>query len=159
MRRRWKYWVVVLLVAAALVFLLKFVVRPSVIVGTSMTPTLQPWELCLLRRVREYEPRRGDIVMFRSADDPPLHLIKRVLALPGETVAIAKGVVLINGVPLTEPYTTLNPMWQMPATNVPAGKVFVLGDNRAVELDETVHGLVATRLVLGRLLWHGRWRK
>jgi len=159
MKRGWKFWLLMLPVAAAVALVAKFVVRPSVIIGTSMTPTLQPWELCLSARVRDYRPQRGDIVMFRTADDPPLYLIKRVLALPGETVAIDGGVVRINGAPLPEPYTAPNPTWQMPATNVPPGRVFVLGDNRDVDLDATVHGLVATRLVLARLVWHWRWRR
>lgn len=149
-----------LLVLAAAMFLLgRYVLRPSVVVGQSMEPTLQSWELCLSLRVHHYRPQRGDIVTFRTADDPPLYLVKRVIGLPGETVAINNGALLINHLSVPEPYTTVNPSWQMPATNVPPGKVFVLGDNRDVDLEATVHGMVATRLVLYRLVWHGRWRR
>jgi signal peptidase I len=157
--RRTTTVLLLLAIAAGLFVIGRYVLRPSVVVGQSMEPTLQSWELCLSLRTPHYRPQRGDIVTFRTADDPPLYLVKRVVGLPGETVGLEGGVVQINGQPLPEPYTTVNPSWQMPATNVPPGKVFVLGDNRDVDLDATVHGLVATRLVLYRLVWHGRWRK
>ena len=135
-----------------------FVIRPTVIVGESMTPTLQSWDFCLMRRQRHYAPQRGDIVMFRTADDPPLWLIKRVVALPGEAVAIEHGIVTINGVPLSEPYTTVNPGWALPLTKVSPGKIYVIGDNRTVNAEETWHGTVAIRLVKGRLFWSWRWK-
>jgi signal peptidase I len=96
--------------------------------------------------------------MFRTADHPPLRFIKRVVALPGETIALSNGVVWINAVSLAEPYTTLNPSWELPATNVPPGRVFVIGDNRAVPMDGAVVGLVATRLVEARMVASWRWR-
>jgi len=99
------------------------------------------------------------MVMFRTADDPPIHFIKRVIALPGETVAVSNGVVYLNGAPLREPYATNNSIWTLPPTNVPPGCVFVMGDNRAEGGTETWHGFVATRLVIGKLLWHGRWKR
>jgi signal peptidase I len=149
-----------LLVAGACVFVVvKFVVTPFVVVGDSMSPTLKSWDLCLMQRVRHYEPRRGDIVVFRTADDPPLYFVKRVIALPGETVSIKSGVVQINGKPLAELYTTTNPDWQMEPTLLPAGKVFVVGDNRDFGREEYVQGLVATRLVRARMLGHWRWKR
>jgi signal peptidase I len=152
-----------LLIAAAavvVIFLIgKFVVTPFLVVGESMTPTLQHMELCLMQRVYHYRPQRSDIVVFRTADDPPLYLVKRVVALPGEIVGITNGIVQINGQPLPESYTPPNPNWELPATIVPADKIYVIGDNRSVAIDETVHGLVATRLVKARLLTHWRWKR
>ena len=98
--------------------------------GTSMEPTLQSWELCLSLLVHHYQPERGEIVTFRTADDPPLYLVKRVLGLPGETVAIERGVVQINGQPLPEPYARMPRLRPWPI-----------------------------RLVLYRMVWHGRWRR
>ena len=137
----------------------QFIGTPAVVVGESMVPTLRSWEVCWMQRVQPYVPARGDILMFRTADDPPLQFIKRVIALPGETIGIRAGQVLINDQPLPEPYTTPNPAWALVATHVPAGKVYVIGDNRTVPLDLTVHGLVATRLVQAKLAAHWRWRK
>jgi signal peptidase I len=145
-----------LLVAA---LLLSLTLRTSVVVGNSMAPTLRPWDYCISVRTRQYNPRRGDIVTFRTADDPPLYIIKRVVALPGETIAIERGIVTINGRPLPEPYTTINPAWEMEPLLVPEGRIFVLGDNRSLDREDSVQGLVATRLVVGRVLWCWRWKK
>lgn len=132
----------------------KFVITPFVVVGDSMEPTLRSLDLCLMQRVRPYPPARGDIVMFRTADDPPVRFVKRVIALPGDILAITRGVVSINGVVLAEPYAPLNPDLELPATNVPPDKVYVMGDNRS----DTLRTFVAIRLVQGRLRWHWRWK-
>jgi signal peptidase I len=137
----------------------KFIITPYLVVGESMTPTLRHMDLCLMRKVWNYRPSRGDIVVFRTSDDPPLFLVKRVIALPGETISITNGIVQIDDRPLPESYAPPNPSWEMPTTAVPADKVFVIGDNRTVALDETVHGLVATRLIKARLLAHWRWKQ
>jgi signal peptidase I len=159
MRRRTKILCWVLAVVGVLFLLSRFVAKPCVIVGESMSPTLRSWDLCLMQRVYHYQPRRADVVMFRTADDPPIHFIKRVIALPGETVAVSHGVVQLNGSSLAESYTTINSDWQMSSTNVPPDRVFVIGDNRAEGGTETWYGFVATRLVIGKLIWHWRWKK
>jgi signal peptidase I len=159
MKGRTKSLLWLIAVSAYVFVVVKFVVTPFVVVGESMSPTLKSWDFCLMQRVRHYEPRRGDIVVFRTADDPPLHFVKRVIALPGETVTIERGVFQINGKPLAEPYTTVNPDWQMEPTLLPAGKVFVEGDNRDFAREEYVQGLVATRLVQARMLGHWRWKR
>ena len=159
MRRRTKVLLGLALASLAFGLVLKFVVAPYLVVGESMTPTLQSWDLCLMQRVHHYRPRRGDIVAFRTADDPPLHFIKRVVALPGEVLAVHTGAVEINGVLLPDQYTALNLDWEIPPTVVPADKVYVIGDNRQVGLGETLHGLVAARLVEARLIAHWRWKR
>lgn len=138
---------------------LRFVITPTVVVGESMEPTLRTWDVCWFRRCQRYSPTRGDVVMFRTADNPPLRFIKRVIAVPGETVAISNGVVQIDGRPLPEPYTTVNPTWELPATNVPPDRVYVIGDNRDGPMDLTVQGLVATRLVQAKMVGYWRWKK
>jgi signal peptidase I len=147
------------IVVLGLFLVVKFIAAPYVVIGDSMSPTLKSWDFCLMRRVRHYEPRRGDIVVFRTADDPPLYFVKRVIAIPGETISIDHGAFIINGKPLPEPYTKPNPDWQMQPTPVPAGKVFVCGDNRAFERENYVQGLVATRLVQAWMIGHWRWKR
>lgn len=159
MKLRFKVIVGALAFAAAMVLVSKFVVSLYLVDGQSMTPTLQHLDLCLTRVTRPYRPQRGDIVVFRTADDPPLYFVKRVLGLPGETIAIRRGVVEINGAPLPDQYVPVKPEWELPPTVVPADKVYVIGDNRRVALDETVHGLVAVRLVKARLIAHWRWKR
>lgn len=159
MKRRTKLLLGMALIAVGLGMVGKFVVSPYLVVGASMTPALEHMDLCVMRKVWRYRPQRGDIVVFRTADEPALHFVKRVVALPGETVAISNGVVVIDGAPLREQHVELNPEWDLPATAVSADKVYVIGDNRTVPLDETVHGLVATRLIKGRLITHWRWKR
>jgi signal peptidase I len=159
MKRRAKVLLRLLVIGAGLFLIIKFVVTPYIVVGDSMSPTLESWDLCVMPRVYHYQPRRGDIVIFRTTDDPPLYFVKRVVALPKETIAIEHGVVTINGVALSEPYTTVNPEWEMDPTPVPENKMFVIGDNRDLSEENYVLGLVATRLVRARLLWHWRWKK
>jgi signal peptidase I len=105
-------------------------------------------------------------VVFRTSEFdtqgrrvPPLYFVKRVIALPGETIAIENGLIKINSVPQPEPYTTINADWQMAPKTVPDRKVFVIGDNRDLPEEDYVLGLVATRLVKARMLWHWRWKK
>jgi signal peptidase I len=159
MKLRTKIRLSVLAALITLSLVAGFVVRPYIVAGKSMTPTLRPWDLCFMRVISHYQPHRGDIVMFRTADDPPLYFIKRVIALPGETISIERGIARINSAPLAEPYTTINPSWQMEPTPVLAGKVFVIGDNRDLFREDYVLGLVGTRLIKARLLGHWRWKR
>jgi signal peptidase I len=159
MKRRAKSLLWLLVIGVGVFLVAKLVAVPRIVYGDSMSPTLKSWELCVMQRVRHYEPRRDDIVEFRTADDPPLYFVKRVIALPGETVSIEHGVFKINSAPLSEPYTTVNPNWQMEPLLLPSGKVFVVGDNRDFDLEDYVKGPVATRLVKSRMLWHWRWKR
>ena len=159
MKRGAKSLLRLLVIGVSVFLVVKFIAVPRIVYGDSMSPTLKSWELCVMQRVRHYEPRRGDIVVFRTADDPPLYFVKRVIALPGETVSIEHGVFKINGAPLSEPYTAINADWEMEPTPLPAGRIFMVGDNRDFELDAYVKGPVATRLVQARMLWHWRWKR
>jgi len=159
MKRSAKRLLWLIAIGVGLFLITRFVVKPFVVVGESMTPTLRSWDLCLMRRVYHYQPRRGDIIVFRTADNPPLYFVKRVVALPGETIVIENGVVSINGAPLPEPYTTVNSSWQLEPTPVPPGKIYVMGDNRDLPREDYVLGLVATRLVQDRMVGHWRWKK
>jgi signal peptidase I len=152
MKRRTKISLALAAVALGVFLLVQFVVSPHVVFGDSMAPTLRSWDLCLLLHVGHYQPARGEIVMFRTADDPPLYFVKRVVGLPGETVVVEHGVVLINGASLEKP--RLDPSWELGRTALPEGKILVTADN-----PEYGYGIVATRLVKARLLWHWRWKR
>ncbi len=93
----------------------------------SMAPLLSPGDYLLTRLIRpDRQPRRGDVVVFRSGDR---YFVKRVIGLPAETVSIEGGLLLIDGVPLGEPWWTAatrpDGVWR-----VPPDSWFVLGDNR-----------------------------
>ncbi len=119
--------------------------------GFSMRPTLQDGEYILVNKLayKTGEPERGDIVVFIFPVNPQEDLIKRVIGLPGETVSIHNGVVTVNGVPLTEPYIASPPAYDGDWV-VPAGQLFVLGDNRNDSRDSHQWGLLPIENVIGR---------
>ena len=97
-------------------FLMTFTVQPIRIPSASMEPTLLVGDFLLLDRqaaVRGSEPllppsgvRRGDIVVFHDpVGDPAVHLVKRVIGLPGDRIHLRNGRVFVNDQPLREPYT------------------------------------------------------
>jgi signal peptidase I len=121
--------------------------------GLSMNPTLQHGEYVLVSRLayRTGEPERGDIIVFSFPVDQKQDLIKRVIGLPGETVNIRNGEVLINGVKLEEPYIAQSPVYNGTWT-VGAGELFVLGDNRNDSKDSHQWGLLPIENIIGKAL-------
>jgi signal peptidase I len=119
--------------------------------GFSMRPTLQDGEYILVNKLayKTGEPHRGDIVVFIFLVDPHEDLIKRVIGLPGETVAIHSGVVSVNGVALAEPYIASPPAYD-DEWIVPEGQLFVLGDNRNDSRDSHQWGFLPIENVIGR---------
>ena len=93
---------------------------------------------------------------FRYPRDEAENFIKRVIAVPGETVEIISGRVFINGLSIVEPYLLQIPREDMPPTKVPDGKLFVLGDNRVNSNDSRVFGMVTMDELVGRA-WLRYW--
>ena len=135
-----------------------FIVQPTKVRGESMEPTLHTDEYLLVEKIsyRLHEPRRGDVVVFKYPRDEQENFIKRVIAIPGDTVEIDSGRVSINGQPIVEPYLLQLPRESMPLTEIPEGKLFVLGDNRLNSNDSRAFGMVSMGEVLGRA-WLRYW--
>ncbi|MCB1270264.1 MAG: signal peptidase I [Microthrixaceae bacterium] len=160
-------WAAVI-VGAVLVALLvrNFVVQSFQIPSGSMHPTLIEGDRVLVNRLsyRLHDINRGDVIVFGRPDSAPAapgepeDLIKRVIALPGETISAEDGVVMIDGAPLTEPYLdpgTLTGELPEPVT-VPEGELFVMGDNRGNSSDSRFIGTIPEELVVGRafaIIW------
>jgi signal peptidase I len=121
--------------------------------------------------------RRGDIVIFRFPQQPAIDFVKRVVGLPGDTVSIENKVVFINGNRLDEPYVILDdghvyprseylpPVHrdrdQMAPFEVPAGRYFVMGDNRDHSHDSRYWGTVPRTMIKGRafmVYWSFDWQ-
>jgi signal peptidase I len=147
------------LAVLAAVVLRAYVVRTFSVDSASMRETLRPGDRVLADRVtyRLREVRRGDLVVLRrptGAGIPEEELVKRVIGLPGERVAARDGAVSVDGVPLREPYAGRDcPLARVPADPVlvPAGHLYVLGDDRCRSLDSRELGPVDDRLVEGRI--------
>jgi signal peptidase I len=156
----------------AIALLLAFGVRAEVasayfIPSESMLPTLHVGDRIFVEKLSQHfePPHRGDVVVF----DPPPRAhprlgdvwVKRVVGLPGETIDIRAGHVYVNGRALQEPYAAEaarypEPDWNllgMPGGKVPAGSVFVMGDNRNNSADGHVWGALPMQNIIGRSLF------
>lgn len=128
-----KDWVVSLLIALVLAFGIRtFIVEPYLVEGTSMNPTLQSHERLLVNKGVYYftNPVKDDIIVFKYPRDPRRDFIKRVIAVPGDTIEIREGEIYLNGQMLKENYILEKARGNLPKLIVPPKHVFVLGDNR-----------------------------
>lgn len=143
--------IVVLVVA---VFLIRqFVLLPVQIKGPSMLPTYQEDGVNFVNRLAYlfHEPQRGDVVTIRYAGTSVM-LMKRVIGLPGDTVAFQRGRVFINGRALDEPYLIYPSHWDQAPLVVEAGKYFVVGDNRSMPASLHQFGATERRRIIGKIL-------
>lgn len=160
-------WVAVVAIAivAALVIRL-FLFQQYYIDGPSMEATLRPQDRVLVNKLsyRLHDVNRGDVVVFDRVTSPDRHddLIKRVIALPGETLEIRSCVVYIDGIRLDEPYlddevqSQIDPVARCgshtdaTALTVPTDMVFVMGDNRLQSFDSRDFGPIEIDKIRGR---------
>jgi signal peptidase I len=175
-------------------FVLTFLAQPMVIPSESMEHTLLVGDFLLMnrsalapagiwKRILPYAPvERGEIVTFHSPLNAKEYLVKRVIGLPGDRLRIENGQVLINGVPLDEPYAAFEPIADNPYLDrfptqiytdpnvrpnwwkelqqrtqngelvIPAQKYFMMGDNRNHSLDSRYWGFVDRSQVVARPL-------
>ena len=101
-------------------------------------------------------PNRGDIIVFRSPVQPDKDFIKRVIGVPGDTVEVRGGQVVVNDQPIEEPYIRDRSPYLVPRQVVPPGHYYVLGDNRPNSSDSHVWGLVPADNIIGRA-WVSYW--
>jgi signal peptidase I len=96
--------------------------------------------------------RRGDVVVFWYPLDRTKSFIKRIVALPNETVEIRHGMVYVNGDPLPEPYvpSEYEDQSDFGPMRVFSDSYFVMGDHRSSSSDSRVFGPVASRFIYGR---------
>lgn len=121
--------------------------------GISMAPSITDGEFLLVNRVAYVfgRPRRGDVVAIRLAGGAAA-LVKRVIGLPGERVTIARGVVLVNGQPLDEPYVAQRAEWDVPEVILGINEYFVVGDNRGMPAKNHDFGSTHASRLMGRLI-------
>jgi signal peptidase I len=129
-------------------------------VTPSMEPTLRVGEYFLADAsyYRSRAPSRGDVAVYLHPRQSHLYYIKRIVAVEGDRVAVKGGRAVVNGMVVEEPYVDAGAadtrFANMPEIRVPAGHVYVLGDNRANSVDsrDTVaHGAVPVSNLIGRV--------
>ena len=139
-------------VGAALVF--SFVLVPARIKGASMEPTYRDggFAFCWRQRYLFGQPRRGDVVMVRFAGKR-IMLLKRVVALAGDTLEFRRGVLYLNGVAQDEEYVRSPCDWDLAERTVKPGHVYVVGDNRGMAMDGHRFGQTQRRRIMGAPVW------
>jgi signal peptidase I len=158
-----KGWIenlILLTIALALALLIRaFVAEPRFIPSDSMVPTLRIGDRLVVEKIsyRLHPPHRGDIIVFQPPAQlelqgykPDQAFIKRIMGLPGDTIAVKKGQVFRNQTPLTEPYIAAPPAYLLPEVTVPPDTLFVMGDNRNNSNDSHIWGFLPQKNVIGR---------
>jgi signal peptidase I len=136
-----------------------FLYQPVKVEGTSMMPSLQNDERIFINkfvyRFGISDIGRGDTVVFLYPGDPTKSYIKRVIGVPGDTVEIQDGTVIVNGQPLSEPYVAEDYRDRIPMAQqtVEADKYFVLGDHRSSSNDSRSWGLVPRQYIYGKAVF------
>jgi signal peptidase I len=103
-----------------------------------------------------HPPRRGEVIVFHFPRDPSRDFVKRVIGVPGDTVEIRNGMVMVNGQVLDEPYLTSRDNSSMSRVTIGEGEYFVLGDNRRGSNDSRNWGTVPEVNILGKV-WIIYW--
>lgn len=122
-----------------------------------MLPTMEEEQYLIINKLAYFldEPQRGDIIVLHFPNDRSRDFIKRIIGLPGDTVEINNGRVMVNGVELNEPYIkdppTNNQTW-----TIPPDSYFVMGDNRLSSSDSRAWSYLPREDIIGKA-WIVYW--
>jgi signal peptidase I len=132
-----------------------YVVEAFRIPTGGMKPTLVPGDRFLVRKGKKYVPKRGDVVIFKSPDDPDIRFVQRIAGLPGETIKIKDKILYIDGRKVQWP--TIENTEDLPGKfgvvapyKAPENCFFVLGDNIANSRDSRFFGAIPQRDLIGK---------
>ena len=142
--------IAVLVVACAVTF--KFILLPIRIEGISMEPTYHNHQIHCVNRLAylRHEPQRGDVVSIRFAGESVM-LMKRILALPGESISFQNGHAYINGEELNEPYLKNACNWNHEPIQCGPGQYYIVGDNRSMPFALHTQGRAERDRIVGKL--------
>jgi signal peptidase I len=139
--------------------LLKYVVIPIRVTGISMVPTYSDGSINAINRLayRSSKPRRGDVVGVRLNPGQHDMYLKRIVALPGETISFRGGKLYIDGQPIDEPYLKYGCNWQMAPVHLGPNWYYVVGDNRSMRWEDHYQGKADLITgIIGRVVFGGK---
>ncbi|MBV8833745.1 MAG: signal peptidase I [Acidobacteriaceae bacterium] len=148
-----------MLSALIAVLVILFLYRPVKVEGTSMMPSLYDQERLFINQFSYKfglgDIKRGDTVVFWYPEDTTKSYIKRVIGLPGDTIAVDDGYVIVNGKKLIENYVPLEYRddRSYAARVVPPDQYFVLGDDRISSNDSRAWGFVPRSYIYGKAVF------
>ena len=164
------------ILAFALSIAFQILLGNYVVDGNSMDPTLRNDQRVFVNKFVYFDPlvfksnlnlsfdstlnpKRGDVVVF----DPPFpydasgkQFVKRIIAVPGDTIENSSGIILVNGKPFGNDFGATSEISEVPKTLVPKGYYYVLGDNRNSSNDSRNFGFVSRTSIIGRV-WVIYW--
>jgi signal peptidase I len=148
----WLRDLVISVVVSAIIII--FLYQPVRVEGTSMLPVLEDQDRLFINKLayRVGEIHRGDVVVFLYPHDHEKSYIKRVIALPGDTLRIDHGQVYVNDARVEESYVPrqFEDDRSQPEMTVPQHEYFVMGDHRSVSSDSRDFGPVDRELIYGK---------
>lgn len=146
-----------ILTAIIVIFIFLYIVCVQQVVGPSMQPTMMNGDVALLSRIhyKFFSIKRNDIVSLDYADTK--YLIKRVVGLPGESIAYKNNILYINGVSYKETFlnddviTNDFSLTELGYSKIPKDMYLVLGDNRSNSMDSREIGLISKKDIKGKV--------
>ncbi len=150
---------ITLIIAVVIYCGLRVTVQNYIVSQSSMEPNFDEGQRILVNKVIYdfRDPKSGDVIILRPPYDPKATpFIKRIIALPGQTVEVKNGEVYVNGLKLFEPYIKEPPAYTLPLTKIPENKYFVLGDNRNDSNDSHAGWMVPRSYIIGKA-WLSIW--
>jgi signal peptidase I len=148
-----RFFLRLLLLSLACYIIFGHLLIPLRIQGMSMEPTYQDgsYALCWRLQFLFSAPKRFDVVTVRFSGRRVM-LLKRIVALAGETVEFRKGLLYVNGNRVEEPYVHYRSDWQLPQRTIAPGHIYVVGDNRGTSMARHQFGEVNMNRIVGGVL-------
>ena len=158
MKAFFREFLLTIAIAAVIVIAFQITVGNYVVIMSSMEPSFHEEQRLLVNKAIYIfsEPQRGDVVIFKAPAGRNGDYIKRIIALPGDTVEIKEEAVYVNNSRLDEPYITSPPKYTMEKREVPENEYFVLGDNRNNSDDSHYNWTLPHENIIGKA-WLSIW--
>lgn len=160
----WEIFKVIVFSLAIILPIRYYLIQPFYVKGASMEPNFHDHEYLIVDQIsyRFRSPARGEVIVFRYPREPKDFFIKRVIGLPGETIKVSGGKVIIfnkenpDGKELNESYLTdVSRSVGNVSEVLGEDEFFLLGDNRPESLDSRVFGPVKKKSIIGRVIFRG----
>ncbi len=153
-----KELIITLVLAAAIFVGARATIQTYEVFQSSMLPNFHAGQRVVVNKAVYWfgEPRRGDVVIIKAPNGEKTNWIKRLIALPGDTVEVKKGVTYVNGKELDEPYVVRSFTYSLALRIIPEGKYFFLGDNRDASNDSSKGWMVTRNDIIGKA-WLISW--
>lgn len=149
-------WEIIKIFALAILlyFLIDAAIGRDKVQNISMKPTLQPGDMMLVDKIiyRFNSPKFQEIIVFKNPQNLAEGYVKRIIGVPGDVIEVKEGQLFRNGNLIKEPYVRA-PMFYSGRWDVPANKVFVLGDNRNQSFDSHSWGMLDQDLIIGKVFF------